>query len=278
MVARVKEAIAGQKYDAVSIGYPGPVVNGQPANEPKNLARGWVRFDYKKAFGKPVRIINDAAMQALGSHQGGRMLFLGLGTGLGSALVVDGVVAPLELAHLPYRRGTYEDYVGLRGYERMGRRKWEKHVHVVVELLKHALQVDYVVLGGGQTKKLKSVPKGARVGVSVGPDGTLMGSLAPLIAILRLVPPMSMTRIFIVLSARLLGPPYSPPLHSGVFHPPTSFVSSSASFGPQVPGSYSYIGLGPWMTGSTIAHAASTTSWRAKSVASPAMASPSSRS
>jgi polyphosphate glucokinase len=164
MVAGVKQAIAGQTYDVVSVGYPGPVVDGQPVNEPKNLARGWVRFNYEKAFGKPVRMINDAAMQALGSHQGGRMLFLGLGTGLGTALVVDGIVAPLELAHLPYRRGTYEDYVGLRGYDRMGRRKWEKHVHTVVELLMHALQVDYVVLGGGQTKKLKSVPAGARVG------------------------------------------------------------------------------------------------------------------
>ena len=114
MAAEVKKAIAGWKYDAVSIGYPGPVVNGKPAQEPANLGAGWVRFDYKKAFGKPVRVVNDAAMQALGSYQGGRMLFLGLGTGLGSALVADGVLEPLELAHLPYRDNrTYEDYVGL---------------------------------------------------------------------------------------------------------------------------------------------------------------------
>jgi polyphosphate glucokinase len=165
MAADTKKAIGGQAYDAVSIGYPGPVVNGRPAKEPKNLAPGWVRFDYQKAFGKPVRIINDAAMQALGSYQSGRMLFLGLGTGLGSALVADGTVAPLELAHLPYAKGgTYEDYVGLRGLERMGRKKWAKHVAHVVEILKHALQVDYVMLGGGQAKKLKGVPKGARLG------------------------------------------------------------------------------------------------------------------
>jgi polyphosphate glucokinase len=165
MGADVKKALAGKAYDAVSIGYPGPVVNGRPAREPKNLASGWVRFDYPKAFGKPVRMINDAAMQALGSYQGGRMLFLGLGTGLGSALVADGVVEPLELAHLPYRKGrTYEDYVGLRGYKRLGRKRWEKHVEQVVDLFKAALQVDYVMLGGGQMKKLKGVPKGARLG------------------------------------------------------------------------------------------------------------------
>jgi polyphosphate glucokinase len=165
MAVDVKKAIGSHAYDAVSIGYPGPVVNGRPAREPKNLAAGWVRFDYEKAFGKPVRIINDAAMQALGSYQKGRMLFLGLGTGLGSALVSDGVVEPLELAHLPYHKGgTYEDYVGLRGYERMGRRRWEKHVAHVVDLLKAALQVDYVMLGGGQAKRLKAVPRGARLG------------------------------------------------------------------------------------------------------------------
>jgi len=165
MAAAVKKAVQGMRYDAVSIGYPGPVVNGKPADEPKNLGAGWVRFDYKKAFGKPVRVVNDAAMQALGSYQGGRMLFLGLGTGLGSALVADGVLEPLELAHMPYRNdGTYEDYVGLRGLERMGRKKWQKHVEKVVEILKHGLQVDYVMLGGGQTKKLKALPPGVRLG------------------------------------------------------------------------------------------------------------------
>jgi predicted NBD/HSP70 family sugar kinase len=165
MAADVKKATAGLRYDAVSIGYPGPVVNGRPAVEPKNVGSGWVRFNYERAFGKPVRIINDAAMQALGSYQGGRMLFLGLGTGLGSALVADGVVEPLELAHLPYRKGrTYEEYVGLRAYERMGRKRWQRHVEKVVQLFKDALQVDYVMLGGGQSKKLKGVPKHARLG------------------------------------------------------------------------------------------------------------------
>jgi polyphosphate glucokinase len=165
MVADVMRAIAGRVYDVVSMGYPGPVVDGRPAREPKNLAAGWVRFDYQKAFGVPVRIMNDAAMQALGSYRGGRMLFLGLGTGLGSALVADGLVFPLELAHLPYRKGrTYEDYVGLRALERMGHGKWEKHVGNVVKILKHALQVDYVMLGGGQAKKLREIPTGAQLG------------------------------------------------------------------------------------------------------------------
>jgi polyphosphate glucokinase len=165
MAAEVKKATAGWKYEAVSIGYPGPVINGRPAKEPANLGAGWVRFDYRKAFGKPVRVINDAAMQALGSYQGGRMLFLGLGTGLGSAFVADGVVDPLELAHLPYRGNhSYEDYVGIRGYKRLGRKKWQKHVEKVVELLRHGLQADYVMLGGGNTKKLKDLPSGVRLG------------------------------------------------------------------------------------------------------------------
>ena len=165
MAAAVKKAIRGWKYNAVSIGYPGPVVNGRPAEEPANLGPGWRGFDYKRAFGKPVRVVNDAAMQALGSYQGGRMLFLGLGTGLGSALVVKGVLAPMELAHLPYKAGrTYEDFVGARGLKRLGKKKWTQHVHEVVALLKHGLQCDYVVLGGGQTRKLKSLPPGVRIG------------------------------------------------------------------------------------------------------------------
>jgi polyphosphate glucokinase len=165
MVADVKIALAGQRYDVVSIGYPGPVVDGRPAREPMNLGRGWMRFNYEKSFGVPVRVVNDAAMQALGSYRGGRMLFLGLGTGLGSALVANGVVTPLELAHLPYHKGrTYEDYVGLRGFQRMGRKKWQKHVANVIALFKHALQVDYVMLGGGQSKELRGVPAGARLG------------------------------------------------------------------------------------------------------------------
>ena len=167
MASAVKKAILGSKYDAVSIGYPGPVINGRPSQEPANLGAGWVRFDYKRAFGKPVRVVNDAAMQALGSYQGGRMLFLGLGTGLGSALVANGVLEPLELAHLPYRDNrTYEDFVGLRGMKRLGRKKWRKHVARVVALLKYGLQVDYVMLGGGQTKYLKRLPPGVRLGTN----------------------------------------------------------------------------------------------------------------
>src|ERR1700693_1806466 len=165
MVEDVRQAVAGWKYSAVSIGYPGPVVRGQPMTEPFNLGRGWVRFDFKKAFGRPVKLINDAAMQALGSYCGGRMLFLGLGTGLGSALIMEGVLGPLELAHLPYRKGcTYEDYVGLRGLEKMGRKKWRRHVFDVVELLKNAMGAGYVVLGGGNARLVKKLPPGARLG------------------------------------------------------------------------------------------------------------------
>ena len=166
MAEEVKKAV-GRSYDCVSIGYPGPVVNGRPASEPHNLGAGWMRFDYAQAFGKPVRVVNDAAMQALGSYQGGRMLYLGLGTGLGSAFVGDGVLEPLELAHLPYRKNrTYEDYLGLRGLQRMGRKKWQRHVERVVELLKHGLQADYVMLGGGQTKELSNLPPDVRLGTN----------------------------------------------------------------------------------------------------------------
>jgi predicted NBD/HSP70 family sugar kinase len=164
MAAAVRMAVEGWTYDAVSIGYPGGVKHGRPAHEPHNLSGGWMAFDYEKAFGAPVKIVNDAAMQALGAYTGGRMLFLGLGTGLGSALVAEGVLIPLELAHLPYRNGrTYEDYVGRRGMQRLGRKKWTLHVHVVVALLKAGLQADHVVLGGGQTKKLKALPPGVRI-------------------------------------------------------------------------------------------------------------------
>jgi polyphosphate glucokinase len=167
MAEEVKKAVAGRSYDCVSIGYPGPVVNGRPASEPHNLGAGWMRFDYAQAFGKPVRVVNDAAMQALGGYQGGRMLYLGLGTGLGSAFVGDGGLEPLELAHLPYRKNrTYEDYLGLRGLQRMGRKKWQRHVEKVVELLKHGLQADYVMLGGGQTKELSSLPPDVRLGTN----------------------------------------------------------------------------------------------------------------
>ncbi len=165
MVAAVRKMTAGWEYDVISIGYPGPVLRGRPVAEPHNLGRGWVGFDFKKAFGRPVKIINDAAMQALGSYQGGQMLFLGLGTGLGSALVAEGTLIPLELAHLPYKKGgTFEEYVGLAGLKRLGKRKWRGHVADVVERLKNALQAEYVILGGGNTRLLKKLPPGARHG------------------------------------------------------------------------------------------------------------------
>jgi polyphosphate glucokinase len=165
MVERVLEAACGWKYDAISIGYPGPVIHGKLALEPRNLAPGWVDYDFTLHFGKPVKLINDAAMQALGSYDGGRMLFLGLGTGLGSAMVLDGVIAPMELAHLPYKKGgTFEDYVGLRGLERLGKNKWQTAVEDVVARLQAALVADYVVLGGGNVKKLRRLPPGVRMG------------------------------------------------------------------------------------------------------------------
>src|SRR5258708_4930549 len=164
MAEAVLMATEDWKYEAVSIGYPGPILQGRPALEPHNLGPGWVAFDYEGAFNKPVKLINDAAMQALGSYSGGAMLFLGLGTGLGSALVRDKMVAPLELAHLPYKKGrTFEDYVGLRGLQRLGKKKWRKTVEDVVTRLKAALVADSVVLGGGNSKKLKNLPTGARL-------------------------------------------------------------------------------------------------------------------
>ena len=165
MVAAVRAATAGWKYEAVSIGYPGSVVHGRPLVEPRHLGPGWVGFDFKKAFGWSVKIVNDAAMQALGSYHGGRMLFLGLGTGLGSALIVENVLEPMELAHLPYKKGrTYEDYVGLAGLERQGKKKWRREVNEIVLQLKRAMQADYVVLGGGNARLLKKLPPGARLG------------------------------------------------------------------------------------------------------------------
>jgi polyphosphate glucokinase len=164
MVARVKELAGDWQYDVVSIGYPGFVMRDRPIAEPHNLAPGWVGFDFQIAFGRPVRIINDAAMQALGSYQGGKMLFLGLGTGLGSAMVVDGIVEPMELAHLPYKKGTFEDYVGKRALDRKGKKKWREQVADVVARLVAALEPDDVVLGGGNVKKLKELPPGCRAG------------------------------------------------------------------------------------------------------------------
>jgi polyphosphate glucokinase len=165
IVAAVKRVTEGWHYDAVSIGYPGAVMHGRPVHEPYNLGPGWVGFDFQRAFGKPVKVINDAAMQALGSYRGGRMLFLGLGTGLGSALVVDGIVEPTELAHLPYKKGrTYEEYVGLQGLERLGKKKWRRAVEDVATRLKYALQTEDLVLGGGNAKLLKKLPPDSRLG------------------------------------------------------------------------------------------------------------------
>jgi predicted NBD/HSP70 family sugar kinase len=165
MVAAVKRVTDGWQYDAISIGYPGAVMHGRPVHEPYNLGPGWVGFDFEHAFGKPVKVVNDAAMQALGSYRGGRMLFLGLGTGLGSALVVDGIVEPTELAHLPYKKGrTYEEYVGLRGLKRLGKKKWRRAVEDVATRLKYALQTEDLVLGGGNAKLLKKLPPDTRLG------------------------------------------------------------------------------------------------------------------
>jgi polyphosphate glucokinase len=162
MVRAVGELITGWQYDVVSIGIPTRVLRGQVAAEPANLGRGWVKFDFSRAFGRPVKLINDAAMQALGAYQGGRMLFLGLGTGLGSAMIADGVVVPMELAHLPYKKATYEDYVGRRGLERNGKKKWRRDVADVVGRLALALEAEDLVLGGGNSKHLKKLPKRAR--------------------------------------------------------------------------------------------------------------------
>ena len=165
MVRAVKKVTRSWKYDGIALGYPGPVIDNHPLREPHNLGSGWVGFNFRKAFGRPVKIINDASMQALGSYKGGRMLFLGLGTGLGSAMVINGVLEPMELAHLFYKNGkTYEDYLGLRGLQKYGKKKWRRQVFKVTEKLKAALEADYVVLGGGNAAKLKKLPPGARLG------------------------------------------------------------------------------------------------------------------
>jgi polyphosphate glucokinase len=166
MAAAVRKVSAGWQFDAVSIGFPGPVKNNRPMREPHNLGGGWMKFDFKKFFGRPVKLINDAAMQALGSHRGGgTTLFLGLGTGLGSALVVDGALLPLELAHLPYKKGkTYEQYLGEAALEKLGKKRWRLHVQDVVELLRNALLADTIVLGGGNVRFLKKFPEGVIAG------------------------------------------------------------------------------------------------------------------
>ena len=164
MVAGVKNLVQDWKYDAVSIGYPGPVRHNRPVADPYNLGKGWIAFNYQAAFQRPVKIINDAAMQALGSYRRGRMLFLCLGTGLGSAMIMNGLLEPMELAHLPYREATFEDYVGIRGLEKYGMAKWRKSVADVVKRLVAALEPEEVVLGGGNVHKLRTLPAGCRPG------------------------------------------------------------------------------------------------------------------
>ena len=164
MVSSVKKLADGWEYELVSIGYPGPVVHDRPMAEPHNLGKGWMGFNFAAAFKLPTKVINDAAMQALGSYRGGKMLFLGLGTGLGSAMILDGIVQPMELAHLPYKKRTYEDYVGARALEEFGRKAWRKHVEDVVEYLVAALQPEDVVLGGGNATLLKQLPPLCRLG------------------------------------------------------------------------------------------------------------------
>jgi len=164
MVAGVRKLVADWDYDYISIGYPGPVLHNHPAIEPWNLGKGWVDFNFKAAFKRPVKMVNDAAMQALGSYRRGKMLFLGLGTGLGSALIVEGQIVSMELAHLPYRKGTFEDYVGLRGFQKYGKKKWRKYVADVTARLIAALEPDEVVLGGGNMKQLKKLPPLCRAG------------------------------------------------------------------------------------------------------------------
>ena len=164
MVSSVKKLADGWKYEVVSIGYPGPIAHDRPTAEPHKLGKGWMGFNFAAAFKLPTKVINDAAMQALGSYRGGKMLFLGLGTGLGSTMIVDGIVQPMELGHLPYKKRTYEDYVGVRGLEEFGKKAWRKHVDDIVEYLVAALQPDDVVLGGGNANKLKELPRLCRLG------------------------------------------------------------------------------------------------------------------
>jgi polyphosphate glucokinase len=165
MVEGALKMTADWSYEVVSIGYPGAVLHGRPVAEPRHLAPGWVGFDFARAFQRPVRLVNDAAMQALGSYRGGRMLFLGLGTGLGSAMIVDGILEPMELAHLPYKHGkTFEHFVGLRGLKRLGKGRWRAAVRDVVERLAAALEPDYVVLGGGNARHMKPLPRNTVLG------------------------------------------------------------------------------------------------------------------
>jgi polyphosphate glucokinase len=164
MVSRVRKLTARWEYDAISIGYPGPVLRDRVVEEPWNLGKGWVGFNFESGFRRPVKVVNDAALQALGSYEGGKMLFLGLGTGLGSALIVDGTLVPMELSHLPYKKATFEDYLGVRGLNKYGKQKWRHYVADAVERLMNALQPEDVVLGGGNVHKLKQLPTRCRAG------------------------------------------------------------------------------------------------------------------
>jgi len=167
MVSEVRKLVADWKYDAISIGFPGPVLRNRPMAEPWNLGKGWIGFNFEAAFKRPVKVINDAAMQAMGSYKRGKLLFLGLGTGLGSAMVVNDIVESMELGHLPYRKATFEDYVGIRGLEKYGKKQWRRYVEDVVERLRSALEPDDVVLGGGNVHRLKQLPPGCRPGDNI---------------------------------------------------------------------------------------------------------------
>jgi polyphosphate glucokinase len=165
MVKKVRDLTKDWSYDVVSVGYPGTVVRNQPLADPWNLGRGWAGFDFTKAFGRPTKVVNDALMQALGSYEGGKMLFLGLGTGLGSAMIVNGELEPMELGHLPYKKGkTFEDYVGAAGLKRHGKKKWKRNVADVVKRLTAALEPEYVVLGGGNADKVGQLSTETRLG------------------------------------------------------------------------------------------------------------------
>jgi predicted NBD/HSP70 family sugar kinase len=166
MVAEVLAMVEGWEWDVVSVGIPAPIAGDRVLVDPVNLGEGWAGFDFAAAFGKPTRVVNDAAMQALGSYEGGKMLFLGLGTGLGSAFAMNGLVAPMELGHLPYKRGTFESYVGKAGLRERGTKKWHQHVETVVAVLSAGLQPDYVVLGGGNAGKLDELPPNSRLGTN----------------------------------------------------------------------------------------------------------------
>src|SRR5262245_847929 len=164
MVQGVLDAAKDWQYEAISIGYPGPVLCGQPMTEPANLGRGWMGFDFASAFHQPIKVINDAAMQALGGYQGGKMLYVGLGTGFSATVIMDGVIEPLELGRFHYKKGTLEEYVGKRGLERLGRKKWQKHVEFIIDRMIAALKPDDVIIGGGNAKKLKVLPPATRLG------------------------------------------------------------------------------------------------------------------